>query len=89
MEVYEQIRSIRVSSDNLAQIRFAVYPLCCSQAARALLGFALRDSAGGAQGGEGGAHEGRHDRGWGHPNPWRQRLRATPSGDELSRISSR
>ena len=48
----------------------------------------LRDSAGGAQG-RGGAHEGRHARGWRHPNPWRQRLRATPSGDELSRPSSR
>ena len=56
-------------------------------AGRALLGFALRDSAGGAQG-RGGAHEGRHARAWGHPNPWRQRLRATPSSDELSRPSS-
>ena len=42
----------------------------------------------GAQG-RGGAHEGRHARGWGHPNPWRQRLRATPSGDELSHVNSR
>ena len=55
----------------------------------ALLGFALRDSAGGAQGSGGGAHEGRHARGWGQANPWRQRHRATPSGDELPRPSSR
>jgi hypothetical protein len=39
--------------------------------------------------GRGGAHEGRHARGWGHPNPWRQRLRAAPSRDERSRPSSR
>ena len=63
--------------------RSAVYPLCYSLG---LLGFALRDSAGGAQG-RGGGQEGRHARGWGHPNPWRQRLRATPSGNELSRIT--
>ena len=62
----------------------AVYPLV---AGWLLLGFALRDSAGGAQG-RGGAHEGRHARGWGHPNPWHQRLRATPSGDELCRVTS-
>ena len=63
---------------------FAVYPLCYR------LGFAplrVRDSAGGAQG-RGGAHEGRHARGWGYPNPWRQWLRATPSGDERSRVTS-
>ena len=53
----------------------------------ALLGFGLRDSAGGAPKARGGAYEGRHARGWGHPNPWRQRLRATPSGNELSRIT--
>ena len=67
---------------------FAVYTLCCRQ------GFArLRAARLGRrprQGlGRGGAHEGRHARGWGHTNPWRQRLRATPSGDELSRITSR
>ena len=38
--------------------------------------------------GRGGAHEGRHARGWGHPNPSRQRLQATPSSDERSRITS-
>ena len=27
------------------------------------------------------------DRGWGHPNSWRQRVRATPRSDELSRIT--
>ena len=63
---------------------FAVYPLRCRLA---LLGFALRDSAA-APKARGGAHEGRHARGRGFPNPWRQRLRATPSGDELSRITS-
>ena len=58
-----------------------------SVAALGLLGFALRDSAA-APKARGGAHEGRHARGWGHPNPSRQRLRATPGGDELSRITS-
>ena len=59
-----------------------------SVTAWALLGFALRDSAGGAPKAAGGAHEGRRARGWGHPNSWRQRLRTIPSGDELSRPTS-
>ena len=63
---------------------FAVYPLRCRRLG--LLGFALRDSAALRAQGRGGAHEGRHARGWGFPNPWRQRLRAIPSGDELTRI---
>ena len=36
----------------------------------------------------GGEHEGRHACGWGQPNPWRQRLRATPTG-EMSSPGSR
>ena len=43
----------------------------------AFLGFALRDSAGGAQG-RGGAHEGRRARGWVLPNLWLQRSSERP-----------
>ena len=64
----------------------AVYPLCCSLA---LLGFALCDSAGGAQArAKGGAHEGRRARGWGRRTRHSSGPRVTPSNDELSRITS-
>ena len=58
-----------------------------SVAAWALLGFALRDSAAARP------SEGRRARGAARsrvrpPSPWRQRLRATPSGDECSRGTS-
>ena len=78
MEAHEQVRS-------MPPFRSAAYPRCRPGLARLR---AARLGRRGAQG-RGGAHEGRHARGWGHPNPWRQRLRATPSGDERSRVTSR